>query len=631
MGQSVARTSDSGRLTIALETDVQPNGAGNSLSALIVEVATSLMGVTSETASAASDNALARLLTFFDVDHVFLRRNDHENGNSILVGEEPPRQDVPDPDPLRCVPFCSDPVFAATQHLKTPLIAYPETHKDYDDRVAEAAGAAVTFAGVPLLSGETTVGGLGLVKFGTRPWNPDEVEALSAVATMFAQLWGRLEAQDEVRYLAYFDALTGLPNRQKLKDTIDDLPTGSQASLLLVDVDNMKVINDGLTFAAGDQFLIDLGRRIRAQIRPADIVARIQGDQFGVLLQHVGPDEVDEIATRLAGELDRSVDLGGLSLARSVSIGIAHAKASTDALFAEASAALHQAKALGKKRAITFDETMRSRVLERFETELELRHALDHDELTLHYQPEVDLVSGHVVATEALLRWNHPTKGLLAAGGFIAAAEESGLIVEIGDVVLQKAVAQLAVWHETDPTLEMWINVSPAQLVSRDLATQVEMVLLEHSVAPDKICLELTEQAILDDIDFTRNTLERLRELGVKLALDDFGTGYSSLQQLKQLPITTLKIDMSFVEGLGVSEYDSAIVDAAITLADAFGLDTVAEGIEQAPQLLELVRRGCFKGQGYLMAKPAAPDDIVPLFNRPLEVVTNISPRHAAT
>jgi EAL domain-containing protein (putative c-di-GMP-specific phosphodiesterase class I) len=195
-------------------------------------------------------------------------------------------------------------------------------------------------------------------------------------------------------------------------------------------------------------------------------------------------------------------------------------------------------------------------------------------------------------------------------------AEESGLVVEIGDFVLDEAVRQLGVWQRDHPDLEMWINISPAQLMSRDLASQVGDVLTKHGVPADRVCLELTEHAVLGDIEFTSGSLHRLRAMGVKLALDDFGTGYSSMKQLKSLPINTLKIDMSFVAGLGVSDYDTAIIDAAITLADAFGLDTVAEGIENPDQLAELRRRSCTTGQGYYLARPASPVDVEQLFGQ---------------
>ena len=263
---------------------------------------------------------------------------------------------------------------------------------------------------------------------------------------------------------------------------------------------------------------------------------------------------------------------------------------------------------------------MRTRVLDRYEVEIELRQAIERGELTLYYQPEVDLETGEICAVEALLRWQHPRRGLLTAGAFIETAEESGLVVEIGDTVLRQAINQLSQWKEEHPQLEMWINVSPAQLMSRDLATQIQQLVDEFDVAADRICLEVTEHVVLGDIDATTGVLRRLRRMGVKLALDDFGTGYSSMKQLKQLPIDTLKIDRTFVSGLGVSDHDSAIVDAAITLASAFGLGTVAEGVETQQQITELRKRGCNHAQGFLLARPGPPDLIGPMLADPMEI-----------
>ncbi|MGB5757685.1 MAG: EAL domain-containing protein [Acidimicrobiales bacterium] len=600
---------------------IDDDDATSGLDQLITELATTLMGVGVNEAQKATDEALARLRGFFEVTHVFLRRNDLERRVSVLVGDEPPREVIPDPDPLYEVPFDSDPVFAASEHMKETMIVYPEESDELDKRLEAASGQAqVTVASVPLIRGVDTVGVLGLVHYGMRRWSTREIRCLTAIATLFAQLWGRLEAEAEVVHQAYYDGLTGLPNRRRLTDLIDAVPDDRRVSLLVLDIDNMKVINDGLDFEAGNLFIRSVGERLTQKVRATDVVARLQGDQFAVLITDLDPAVVDVIARRLATELAVAVDVADLSIARSVSIGVAHnaVSESNQELMNEADAALHEAKARGKKRAVTFDTTMRSRVLQRFEMELELRRALDNDEFVLHYQPEVDLNTGEIVATEALLRWHHPERGLLSAGVFIETAEQSGLVVEIGDFVLEQAIKQIALWQHDHPNLEMWINISPAQLMSRDLVSQVGGLLNTHGVDAHRICLEVTEHSVLDDIEFTRGSLETLRNSGVKLALDDFGTGYSSMKQLKNLPITTLKIDMTFVAGLGVSEYDSAIVDAAITLADAFGLKTVAEGIEKPEQIGELLRRGCHVGQGFYMARPAAPEDIELLLHQPL-------------
>ena len=589
-----------------------PEHSPQDLDSLVIDVATGLMGVGINEVEEAMQKALASIRAFFGVDIVFLRRFDFERWLTVLVAEEPKRDVVPDPDPLAEISL-DDPAAMGSHERTEPFIIYPEMSAEYDELVESATDQnAVTVAQVPLLKGAKPIGGLGIIHYGMRPWQDREISAITAIATIVAQLWGRTDAETKVIYQAYNDELTTLPNRAHLTEHLAELEDGRQVAMMVVDIDNMKVINDGLDFEAGNAFLVGMAERLRSLARPEDLVVRLQGDQFGVLLHDATTEQTAEMASRLVRELGESVSVGGSTIARSVSIGVASSTIGdgTDSLLAEADAALNTAKAQGKRRAVAFDDSMRSKTLENYELEIELRRALDEGELSLHYQPEYDLASGRLVAVEALLRWQHPVRGLVSAGAFIEVAEESGLVVEIGDFVLDEAIRQLGLWQVEHPELEMWINISPAQLMSRDLPTQVEEALARHGVPADRVCLELTEHAVLGDIEFTSGALRRLRAMGAKLALDDFGTGYSSMKQLKSLPINTLKIDMSFVAGLGVSDYDTAIVDAAITLAEAFGLDTVAEGIENPEQLAELRRRGCTTGQGYYLARPASPDDV---------------------
>ena len=312
---------------------------------------------------------------------------------------------------------------------------------------------------------------------------------------------------------------------------------------------------------------------------------------------------------------------------RSVSIGIAHdspsvfnAEQTGIDLLQDAGLAMSEAKKAGKARVLVFDEDMHDRRARDFRVEMQLRHAIDAgDQLCLHYQPEVDLRTGYVVACEALMRWNHPERGLLAAGAFVEMAEESGLIVEIGDFVLREAVAQLARWQGDQPDLVMRVNVSPAHLMSRDLAGQIRSLVEEFDVRADRLCIEVTEHVMIADHQFTLAILEDIRAMGVKVALDDFGTGYSSMEQLKRLPIDALKIDRAFMIELATSEKDAAIVDATIRLADALHMSTVAEGVEEEAQILQLLDRGCYRAQGYLLARPAAPEETEKLFGRPLK------------
>jgi diguanylate cyclase (GGDEF)-like protein len=466
---------------------------------------------------------------------------------------------------------------------------------------------------VPLLREDATLGALGLIRHNNERWPEEEVDTLVAIASLIAQMWGRHDAESHIAHLAYHDEMTQLPNRRLLTERIAEVESGRSASLLVVDVDNMKVINDGLNYEAGNEFLIEMADRLRTVVRADSLVARLAGDQFGVLVVDSEDSNVEAMAGRLLDELGRPLDIGGISVVRSVSIGVAHRGSlliNDDVdLLKDADVALYDAKRNGKNRVAIFDDAMKRRLSANFELEIQLRQALEAEgELCLHYQPEVDLRTGRVVAVEALMRWNHPERGLLSAGLFIEAAEESGIIVEIGDFVLRESIRQLAEWNEDHPDLVMRVNVSPAQLMSRDLAKQIRVLVGEFGVPADRICIEVTEHVMIIDHKFIMQILNELRTMGVQIALDDFGTGYSSMEQLKRLPIDALKIDRAFMIELASSDKDAAIVDATIRLAEALELDIVAEGIEEEEQVLELLSRGCHRAQGFLLARPAAPE-----------------------
>ncbi len=594
---------------------------------LLTRVAGRLMAISTATAPSELEAVLDELLAFLGAETAFIRRHNLNSRRTALIAHRwvPPRSDDAgggsDDSICRTIGaevdlgFDDDPLLAVTEAQKSPLITFSRQRQD-------SGTHGQTLATVPVLVGHKTVGILGFTHGGDHRWSDDDMQAATSVASLIAQLWRRLDGEQRLTYQLHYDELTGLPNSRELASRIVELGDESQASLMILDIDNMKVINDGLDFATGNQFIAGLAKRLASILRPSGMIARLSGDRFAVLVTETPPGHVERMAHRLVKELAETIRINEISIARSVSIGIAHnyVAQTNQELFAEAEAALHQAKRRGKKQMAVFDEEMRTKVLDRFEVEIELRQAIERGELTLHYQPEVNLETGVIYAVEALLRWAHPRRGLLTAGAFIETAEESGLVVEIGDTVLRQAIDQLSRWQDDHPDLEMWINISPAQLMSRDLATQIQQLVDEFGVDADRICLEVTEHVVLGDIDATTGMLRRLRRMGVKLALDDFGTGYSSMKQLKQLPIDTLKIDMAFVAGLGISDHDSAIVDAAITLASAFGLGTVAEGVETQQQITELRKRGCDHAQGYLLARPGPPEQIGELLGQPLEI-----------
>ena len=596
---------------------------------LLTEVASRLVTITAASAATDFEAILDQLIAYLRADTAFIRRHDLKSRRTALISHRwSPESDSnhgertigADTD----LSFDEDPLLAVTEGQTVPLITHSRA-ADVTDSFpgsSNSSGPGRTLATVPVVSGGVTVGVIGFTHTGFARWTDEHVQAVSSVATLLGQLWQRLDGEQRLAYKLHYDELTGLPNSRGIADRIEELDDRCEASLMVIDIDNMKVINDGLDFETGNQFIAGLAKRLASIVRPSGLIARLSGDRFAVLVTDTPPGHVERMAHRLVKELAETIRINEVSIARSVSVGVAHnyiAQANAE-LLPEAEAALHQAKRRGKKQVAIFDQEMRTNVLDRFETEIELRQAIERGELTLYYQPEVNLETGEICAVEALLRWDHPRRGLLTAGAFIETAEESGLVVEIGDTVLRQAIYQLSCWQDEHPELEMWINVSPAQLMSRDLATQIQQLVDEFGVAAEQICLEVTEHVVLGDIDATTGVLRRLRRMGVKLALDDFGTGYSSMKQLKQLPIDTLKIDMTFVAGLGVSDHDSAIVDAAITLASAFGLGTVAEGVETQQQITELRKRGCEHAQGFLLARPGPPAQIAELLQDRLEI-----------
>lgn len=597
------------------------------LDLLITEVARKLMGVPVGQADEAIDDVLAQVVAFFSVDQAFLRRNDHEAGHSTLVSEWPRREEIPDPDPFAQIPFDANPVAALSGTLKEVAIAYPEDSPEHQGRVGAGSGAEPsTLALAPLFREDVTIGSLGLLRFGHERWEREEVDTVAAICSLLEQMWGRHEAESRIIQEAFTDELTGLPNRRHLEKRLAELVQTSTASLMVIDVDNMKIINDGLTYATGNEFLQSMADRLRTAVRSDNIVARLAGDQFAVLAINTVPEKIERLAQRLVDELGRPYEVDGVPIVRTVSIGVAHdapgvlmAGEHDLELLKDAGLAMSEAKKAGKNRLAIFDEAMYDRLSQAFQVEMELRNAVEAgDQLCLHYQPEVDLRTGRIVAVEALMRWNHPHRGLLSAGVFVEVAEDSGLIVEIGDFVLREAVSQLSKWQELHPDLMMRVNVSPAHLMSRDLSGQIRSLTQEFGVRPDHLCIEVTEHVMIADHEFTMGILNELRAMGVQIALDDFGTGYSSMEQLKRLPVDALKIDRAFIIELATSEKDAAIVDATILLAEALKMSTVAEGVEEEDQIRELLKRGCFRAQGFLLARPAAPEDVVKLFDKPL-------------
>ena len=592
------------------------------LDELVGQVAERLMSASSRTRHDVLTWTTRVLAEFLGADVAFLRRNDHQRGLSVLEAEWPPRENIPDPDPLGEVPFDADPVFAATRDLRTPYLA-GANEDDYLDRVEKGSPSNVQLVGgacVPLLLADTTWGVLGFLHFGLHGWTPEEISALQAIASMLVQLQARIDAEERTEYIALHDDLTGLPNRRALLRELEvRLAANRETAILFFDLDRFKVMNDFLGHASGDRVLTTIADRIRTSIRPNDFAARLGGDEFVILVGDVGSEmEVAATAYRILGIIGEPIDFAGQEVSHTASIGIVLSKPGVKngiELLGWADVALYAAKRQGRNQAVVFDEVLRESVSERSRTELTLREAIEGDGLRLHYQPEVDLRTGRLLAVEALVRWQHPTRGLLPASAFITVAEETGLVVDMGRWVFAEACRQLSVWRRDYPDLPLVVrvNMSPAQFVISGLVEFVENCLQVHRIPGERLCIEVTEHAVLQEPDQTARLLGEFQALGVEVAIDDFGTGYASMTELKRLPVDLLKLDQTFVQGITTDPRDRAIVDAIIQLGRALDLGVVAEGIESYATLDKLLEMGCHRGQGYLMSVPKSPEELAPV------------------
>jgi len=586
------------------------------LDLVVTAVAKELMTADSRDAGEVSQRVLAKLVDHFDVDASFLRHNDHDTRTTKLVAEWPTRQEVPDPDPLGVISFeGADPVFALLETFKDPIVIRPDPiTDDYGRRIENARGIPViSLASAPLISDDVTTGGLGFIKFDDREWTPDEVNAVVTIASMFAQLQGRLIAEDRLRHLAHHDDLTDLYNRRALLDYLDRRLAAGQpgpVSALFLDVDRLKTLNDYLGHVSGDRFLQVIAERLQSSVGDSCIVGRLAGDEFMVIPSApTDADGADALADRLREGVIGAVAIGGEIVRRSASIGIAQGlpgKDSTFDLIQRADEAVLAAKKSGGNRTAVFSKDMAVSRQLRNDVELHLAEGIEDDALTLRYLPEVDLRTGEILAVEALVRWLHPTRGLLSPDAFIGVAESINLAGELGRWVLRTACRHLTRWrsHGVSKDVLLRVNVSPVQLVTADFADTVAQVLDEFALDHGSLCLEITESVVVQDIEVTRKNLSELRSLGVTVAIDDFGTGYSVLSHLKSLPVDTIKIDRGFVRDLGTNPDDRAIVRAIIALAKAFQLEVVAEGVETEEAAGVLLHYGCHRAQGFLLSHP---------------------------
>jgi diguanylate cyclase len=593
-----------------------------SLDLVVTSVASALMEATGSTATQVSEKVLAELVEQFDVDASFLRHHDHAIRASVLVAEWPPRIDVADPDPMAAVHFANaDAVLAQCEHGRKPVVIRPErptrSFRRWFGGAKQVASPSV--AAAPLVSGELTTGVLGFVKFGARKWKQQEITTLEAVAALFAQLQARIVAEEKLRYLAEHDDLTGLYNRRALVAHLSKrLAAGSPGpvALLYLDLDRLKPINDYLGHTAGDWFIRVFAQRIRVCAGSGSMIARLGGDEFIVIPdQPMSTGTAEAFARRLGTMLRERLAIGGHMITRTVSIGLAVGMPgrdnSTDLLRRADEAVLTAKRGGGNQIAVSTDDMSITGAF-RNDIELHLQGDINSEALLLHYLPEVDLWTGAIVAAEALVRWRHPVWGLLLPDSFIGIAESTNLAGELGRWVMRTACADFSRWRSNGVGLSatLRINVSPVQLITRGFVRSVADTIEEFGIDAGSVCLEITERAVVHDIEATRKTLAELKEVGVQIAIDDFGTGYAVLSHLKSLPVDILKIDTGFVRDLGTNAGDLAIVRAIIGLAEAFGLQLVAEGVETPAAALTLMQHGCHRAQGFLFSRPVPANEM---------------------
>jgi diguanylate cyclase (GGDEF)-like protein/PAS domain S-box-containing protein len=430
----------------------------------------------------------------------------------------------------------------------------------------------------------------------------------------------RLEQQ--LVHDALHDPLTGLANRVLFREHLERALAGrrrrrAKVAVLFLDLDNFKLVNDSLGHRVGDRLLIEVARRLSTTMRATDVAARQGGDEFTILLDRVqGVDEASRFAERLTEALRKPIEIDGRQIVVGVSIGIAlavGAETAADDLLAHADVAMYEAKGRGRGRHAVFDPSMRIRARSRLETEAELRTAIDTEQFVLHYQPIVQLATDRIVGFEALVRWQHPRRGLVAPMEFIPLAEVTGLIVPLGRLITAAACRQLRALRDAGiagPGMTMSVNVSPRQAVEPGFVAEVGAILASTGLEPGALVLEITESLILDASAASDSSLRQLRDMGVQLVVDDFGTGFSALEYFKRFAVNGLKIDRSFIDGLGRSRVDTAIVTATLAFARALGLSVTAEGVETADQLQRLRDLGCLQGQGYLFSRPVPAGDL---------------------
>jgi diguanylate cyclase (GGDEF)-like protein len=457
------------------------------------------------------------------------------------------------------------------------------------------------------VSGEV-LGTFALYRTTTHKPSRSEIKAVMTTGSLAALAIERSQSEEALLAAANFDALTRLPNRARFLELVNEqlAITGRRLSVMFLDLDRFKIINDSLGHPAGDRILREISERLRAVAGDGALVARFGGDEFTLLVPDADEPTVLALADRLRNAIEDPLVLDGGEFFLSVSIGIAVNDHPGDAfgLVRDADSAMYAAKGRGPGRHEVFDQKMRARLMEKLADENDLRRAIERNELVLHYQPILDLAERRWEGVEALVRWEHPTRGLLGPDRFIPLAEETGLIVPLGARVLQLVAEQAAAWAATLPGIHIAANTSVLQLVDPAIATDLIRLLHEHRLGPDAIQIEVTESAVMQELEAAHASLEQLMSAGIRVLIDDFGTGYSSIARLGDLPVAGLKIDRRFTAGLAADPAVRKVLSAISDLARAYGLKVVAEGIEDAISLWQVSAVGCHFAQGFHLGRP---------------------------
>ena len=448
-------------------------------------------------------------------------------------------------------------------------------------------------------------------------------ETPQVFVAIIQDITARKHTEERLVYLANYDTLTELPNRSllalRLNRAIDEaLKNDRLVGVLFIDLDRFKVINDTLGHDSGDELLKVVAKRLNEAVRPGDTVARYGGDEFVTVLANVAHiDDITKVVQKIIGRLSPAITIGGRELFVTPSIGITLCPfddRTGEDLLRNADTAMFHAKAQGGNTFRFYTAELNARAERRLTIETSLRHAIERNQFLLHYQPQVDVITGEIVGAEALIRWQHPDWGLVPPGEFIPLAEETGLILPIGEWVLAQACYQAHVWHKAGHTgLRVAVNLSGRQLAQKGLVAMVDNILRRAGLAHGALELEITESLLMQDLEQTAVTLEALADIGVTVSMDDFGTGYSSLSYLKRLPIDVLKIDQSFVRDITSDADDASIVHAIIAMAHSLGIKVIAEGVETAEQLAFLRQHACDGMQGYYISRPVPPEKFIEL------------------